>query len=63
MKSLLKLLLTLVFVWGCALSAKEQAGENGSKQETQAVKQESQNESSTSPTEKKDEDEADPDCE
>ena len=64
MKSLFRLLLTLMFVWGCAVHASEQTGENDSKQESETVQQDSQNGADASSGKKKNaEDEEDPDCE
>jgi len=64
MKSLLSLLLTLIFAWGCAVHASEQTDESGSKQESETVKKDSQNGADSSSGKKKNaEDEEDPDCE
>ena len=64
MKLLLRLFMALMFVWGCAIQAEEQTGEQADKQISETVNQDSQGEKKSSSGDKKaPEDEEEPDCE
>jgi len=64
MKSLLRLFIALMFVWGCAVQAEEQAGNQVDKQLSETTNQDSQGDKNSSPGDKESpEEEEEPECE
>ena len=64
MKSLLRLFIALMFVWGCAVQAEEQTEEQADKQLSETISQDSQGEKKLpSGGEKSPAEEEEPECE